>query len=89
MPYTNTQEERQLMKLIDKLPLSEEEKTVWNERIRSGDMSAELAEEIRAKLSTPVEGDPHAANRGRYLVELTNLVRRWRLTKESHNFGRR
>ena len=88
------QEERQLIKLIGKLPLQEADKTTWTDQIQRGDMNEELAEAIRARLNEPgEEGSPAAsnlaANRSRYLVELANLVRRWRLSSQSHNFGRR
>jgi hypothetical protein len=91
MAKGNTQEERQLIKLIEKMPVSEEERNGWSERIRSGDMSAELAEEIRVKLATPVEGEDEqgTGTRTRYLAELANLVRRWRLSSQTHNFGRK
>lgn len=89
MPRSNTQEERQLMKLIEKMPVPDEDKSSWCEQIRSGNMSAELAEEIRLKLSAPLEGEANPGVRTRYLVDLANLVKRWRLTSQSHNFGRK
>lgn len=89
MPRSNTQEERQLMKLIEKMPLPDEDKSSWCEQIRGGNMSAELAEEIRLKLSAPTEGETNPGIRTRYLVDLANLVKRWRLTSQSHNFGRK
>ena len=90
MAKTNTQEERQLIKLVESMHLPEEEKTQWAERIRNGEMSEELAEEIRQKVSSMGEGDERAqANRNRYLTELTMLVKRWRLSTQSRNFGRK
>lgn len=95
MSKTNTtQEERQLIKLIEKLHLSDENKTGWAERIRNGEMSEELAEEIRQKLNEHAEGEQAnteqaLANRARNQVELTNLVKRWRLSNQSRNFGRK
>lgn len=90
MPKTNnTQDERQLMKLIEKLHVPEEVRTGWVERIRNGEMSEELAEEIRGKLGE-TSGDEHAeAVRTRHLVELSMLVKRWRLSSQSRNFGRK
>jgi hypothetical protein len=90
MAKSQTQEERLLIKLIGKLPVSESDKTAWLEQIQRGDMNEELAEAIRARLSEPAEegaANPAAANRSRYLVELANAVRRWRLSSQSHNFG--
>ena len=92
MHKTTTQEERQLIKLVEKLSLPDEEKNNWAERIRNGEMSAELAEEIRQKLAAPAEpeGDERAqANRMEHLAELTMLVKRWRLSSQSRNFTKK
>ncbi len=91
MHKTTTQEERQLVKLVEKLPLPEEEKNGWAERIRNGEMSPELAEEIRLKLSEPGEAEDEAgqAARMRSLVELNRLVNRWRLSSQSRNFTKK
>lgn len=92
MHKTTTQEERQLIKLVEKLPLAEEEKNSWSERIRNGEMSAELAEEIRQKIATinePDDDERGQANRTRYLAELAMIVKRWRLTSQSHNFTKK
>ena len=90
----NNQEERQLIKLIEKLHLPEETKTSWSARIREGEMSEELAEEIRHALGAPGEGEPAEteqtqANRARSQVELSLLIKRWRLATQSRNFGRK
>lgn len=92
MARTITQEERQLAKLVDQLPLPSEEKTNWAERIRNGEMSEELAGEIRDKIThlNEAEGDERGqANRTRHLTELAMLVKRWRLSSQSHNFGKK
>lgn len=92
MHKTTTQEERQLIKLVEKLTLPDEEKAAWSERIRNGEMSAELAEEIRQKLTAAVEqesDDRAQANRTRQLAELTMLVKRWRLSSQSRNFAKK
>jgi len=89
-----SQEERQLIKLVEKLHLPAEEKNNWIERIRSGEMSEELADEIRQKLAGPPDAaeenaGQHAAIRTRHLTELAMLVKRWRLSYQSRNFSRR
>ncbi len=92
MHKTNTQEERQLMKLVEKLPLPDEEKSSWAERIRNGEMSHALAEEIRQKLTTleePADDVRGQANRTRYLAELAMIVKRWQLTSQSRNFTKK
>lgn len=92
MNKKDTQEERQLVKLIESLPLDDADKNLWIERIRNGEMSQELAEEVRQKISglSEAEDDERGqANRARYLSELAMLVKRWRLTSQSTNFRRR
>jgi hypothetical protein len=92
MPKTTTQEERQMIKLVESMHLPEETKTQWVERIRNGEMSDELVDEIRQKVTEmgEAEGDERAqANRARYLGELTMLVKRWRFSSQSKNFGKK
>lgn len=92
MAKTQTQEERQLLKLVEKLPFPEEEKATWAERIRNGEMSEELADEIRHKITgieEPAGDDRGQATRARYLAELAMIVKRWRLTSQSHNFSKK
>lgn len=90
MAKTQSQEERQLIKLVGQLPVGEEERTAWTEQIQRGDMNEDLAETIRTRLAAPVEGDDAANNRrARFQVEFANLVRRWRLSNQARNFGRR
>jgi len=73
--------------------LPEEDKTRWTESIRNGEMSEDLAAEIRQKLTDaqdePEADEQKAAVRNRHLTELSMLVKRWRFTNQSHNFGRK
>jgi hypothetical protein len=86
-----TQEERQLIKLIEKLPVPEETKNPWLERMRGGEMSEEMAEEIREKLSAAEgeEDERTRANRARYLTELAMTVKRWRLSNQASHFRKK
>jgi hypothetical protein len=92
MPRTITQEERQLIKLVEKMPVEDETKNAWLERMRSGDMNDELAEEIRAKLAASGEAEDDErsqANRNRNLTELAMLVKRWRFSSQSSHFRKK
>ncbi len=87
MAKKETQEERQLVKLIEGLPLEEADKNLWIDRIRNGEMSQELADEVREKITGLGEEDERAqTNRARYLTELSMLVKRWRLSSQSSHF---
>jgi hypothetical protein len=91
MNKNTTQEERQLAKLVEKLPVEEGTKNLWLERIRNGEMSEELGEEIRGKITETgdTEDERAQANRTRYLTELAMLIKRWRLSSQASNFRRR
>ncbi|NLG98205.1 MAG: hypothetical protein GX491_12660 [Chloroflexi bacterium] len=86
-----TQEERQLIKLVEQMPLPEGDKNNWLERIRNGEMSKELADEIRQRLveAGGEENEAQQANRTRYLSEFTVLVKRWQFASQARNFSRR
>jgi hypothetical protein len=60
--------------------------------MRNGEMSDDLAEEIRAKLAAAgePEGDERSqANRNRHLSELAMLVKRWRFSSQSTHFRKK
>jgi hypothetical protein len=84
-------EERQILKLIDEMPLGAEDRARLTDLIENGGMTEELAEDIRQLLSTPPEGEEReqAVRRTRILIQFTNLVKRWRLSQQSRHFGRR
>jgi hypothetical protein len=88
-----SQDERLLIKLVEKLYLPEEDKNSLLQRLRDGEMSEDLATEIRQKLTDhhpENENDEvHAATRTRHLTELAMLVKRWRLSNQSRHFGRK
>jgi hypothetical protein len=88
-----SQDEHQLIKLVEKMRVPEEDKKRWIEQIRSGEMSEDLAAEIRHKLNENPEGTAadaqYTALRTRHLSELALLVKRWRLTNQSAHFGRK
>jgi hypothetical protein len=77
MTVHNTNEEKQLMKLIDEMPVSSEKKQDWTGRIRTGGFNEELADEIHAGLAEhPEDNFP---DRGRIMIQLNSIVHRWRL----------
>ena len=86
MTHQNTPAERQLLHVVEKLPLPAELKTGWDEKIRTVGLSEELYEEIRANLA----GDPdlNAPEKVRFEMELVRLVRQWRMETGAKKFGR-
>jgi hypothetical protein len=88
MAYHNTPVEKQIIKLIDDLPFSDEDKKNWTESIRASGFNEELADDIHKKLIAPVEtGAP--AEHGIHSVEFARLVKQWRFSLQAKNFGRR
>jgi len=84
LPRQNSLEERQLIQLLEQIPLSEEVKNAWIEAIRSNGLTGELAEEMRQKIST----DESLANRTGYTMKLVGIVRRWRLSQQTQGAKR-
>lgn len=79
-----TAEERQLVKLIKKMPLDENDTKKWIKTIQDTGLTTELAEEIRLKL-LEAEDSP---NKVLATVELNKIVHHWRLAEQKKNFGR-
>jgi hypothetical protein len=78
-------EERQLVKLIRKMPVDPKETKKWVETIQDTGLTIELAEEIRLKLA---DAPDDAKNKMLATVELNKIVNHWRLASQKKNFGR-
>lgn len=88
MAHHNTPDEIKLIKLIEKMPFTSEEKQGWIDTIKTGSFGEELAEEIRQKLTSHQEGQPDQPGHARLLVEYARRVKQWRLSTQSRHFGR-
>ncbi len=91
MAHHLSPEEKQVLKLIEKITTDEATRKIWEEEITTNGLTEEIAEGIRKALSTVPEGEQETAEmaRGRLLIEFTTLVKRWRFTYQAKNFGRR
>ena len=85
MTAHQTPVERDLLKLIERLPLAEEEKSAWVESLQTDGLTEELAEEMRKRLSTGSE-EGGQMSRTRHLSSLMLIIRRWRLERQSKTF---
>lgn len=83
-------EERQIIKLIEKSSLLDEQKNTWVSLLQDNGLTEALAEEIRQAIAQQVieEGSPEAISRTRLQMEFANLVRRWRFSSQSKHFSR-
>ena len=77
--------------MIEKINAPEEKKSVWIETIQSNGFTEEIAEEVRQLLVTPPENEQQAeaVTRTRFMMEFTQLVKRWRLSNQSKHFTKR
>ena len=88
MAIHNTPEERQIVKILEKLASPETERQAWIDQIRSSGMSEELAEQIHQFLTAPAEGDTGVGNRALVAVEFARMIRRWRMAQGAKKFGK-
>jgi len=59
------------------MPVSAEMKKDWTDRIRTGGLNEELADEMHTRLGEhPEENFP---DRGRIMIQMNGIVHRWRL----------
>lgn len=91
MAHHLSAEEKQILKLLEKIQVDEALKNGWVEAIQTSGITEEIAEEVRKALTSVPEGESETGEmaRGRQLVEFTTLIKRWRLAYQSKNFGRR
>jgi hypothetical protein len=90
MAKTNTPEEKQIMKLLEKVSLDDKVRQKWLKRLRDEGMSPELEEEIRKKLlkAPKDETDPDRTTRLSALANLAPLFQRWRLAEQKRSFSK-
>jgi len=89
MAIRNTPEERQIMKLIQEMPVPDETKNTWHEQIRKFGLNQELVEEIRQQLTLDSDDEAETARLARFATEFARLVKRWQFAEQSHNFRKR
>lgn len=91
MTHHLSNEDKQFLRLIEKISVEDKIKTTWSESVQANGMTEETAEEMRKFLTTVPENESEADEmaRGMLLMEFTNLLKRWRLAFQSKHFGRR
>lgn len=86
MAIHNTPEERQIVKILEKLATPEAERQEWIDQIHTTGMTEELAEEIQQNLTSSVEGETGVGNKALVAVEFAKMIRRWRMAKGAKKF---
>lgn len=90
MAHHLSPEEKQILKLVEKVTVDDETRKSWEEEIQANGLTEEIAEGIRKALSAVPEGEAENTEmaRGRLLIEFSTLVKRWRFADQSRHFGR-
>ncbi len=84
MAYKISTNDKQIIKWLEKVPLSEEKKTTWMDAFQQSGITEELVTEMQTAVSE-LEG----SDRTRYLADLALLVKKWRLAEQTKHFRRR
>lgn len=80
-------ETQQLIKIVEKLPFSDEEKKRWLLTLQENGIDQVTIDEIHEKfLKIPAEKLGGDWERAKSNMELTGIVKRWRLSEDSKNF---
>jgi|GEM_PF-2394116 len=89
MSQQSTHEEKQLVKLIEDMPIPDETKGNWIERIETDGLNEELVDEIHAVLTS----DSAQVKESTHLIQtnanFTRIVRQWRLTQQTQSYKKR
>jgi hypothetical protein len=89
MADKNIAETQRLIKFIERLPFTEEEKTRWLNELHENGFSGEVADEVHQKfLALDPEKFGGDWERARDNIEITGILRQWRLSVGSKNFHR-
>ena len=86
MAIHNSPEERQIIKLLEKMPFPEAERQAWIDEIQGSGMTEELAAQIHDRLTAAGGEQPQVHNRAMYAVEFSQAVRHWRLALGAKKF---
>jgi hypothetical protein len=89
MARHQTSEEQKLKNVLKRLPFADEDKSNWIEMIETSGLSEELAKEIQNKAAELPRPEEEDMRRARDVVEVNNLIRRWRLNQNLPSNRRR
>ena len=84
-----SKEERELIDLFNKMPISDRQKKQWEKRIRENGIEEEFIETLRKKIVSLQKDKELNWNGTLTSTELTRIVKRWRLSQQKHAFSKR
>ena len=87
MSSQNIAETQMLIKFVEKLPFTQKDKKAWLDTLHENGIDDEVLEQVKEKFhklpKTKFENDWMRAKGN---MDLTNIVKRWQMTKASKNF---
>ena len=84
-----SKEERELIDLFQKMPISDRQKKQWEKRVRENGIETEFIETIRKKIVSLQKDKELNWNGTLVSTELTRIVKRWRLSQQTRTFSKR
>ena len=84
-----SKEERELIDLFNKMPISDRQKKQWEKRIRENGIEKDFIETIRKKIVSLQKDKELNWNGTLASTELTRIVKRWQLSQQTHSFSKR
>ena len=89
MVHQVSKEERELIDLFNKMPISDRQKKSWEKRIRENGIEEEFLETVRKKIKSLQKDKELDWNGTLVSTELVRIVKRWRLSKQTRTFNKR
>jgi hypothetical protein len=87
MSGNNKADTQRLIKFVERLPFSEEDKKRWLEELHTNGISEDLLDEVHKKfLEFTAENLGGDWTRARDNMEITNITKQWKLSQASRNF---
>lgn len=87
MSTHNIAETQMLIKFVEKLPLSEDEKKTWLDSLHENGIDDDIIEQVKQKFhEIPSEKFGSDWLRAKNNMELTHVIKSWQLSNASKNF---
>ena len=88
MSGKNIAETQRLVKFIERLPFSEKDKKTWLAELHENGINDEMVEDVHQKfLKITTDKLGRDWDRARDNMEITGIIKQWRLSQASKNFG--
>ncbi len=80
-------EKQKVIHIIQQVPFTDEEKTLWIDNLEANGITEELLDEMHEKLLTiPLEKFTSDWMRAKFTTDLARFARQWRMSNASRQF---